>query len=625
VRLKLVSLLIILSGLSACSTTEKPTKNSDNYSSSVNALENSANSAQSIYQLAKNRQGADKIQLLYSARDAAVSEQSWQLLELVCAELELTPSVDQIQNNLYLAYALKQQNKNDKALVILQALDGQLKQPEHFAWHQFLTASVYASQNFAKRAVPYFFAATESATKNNIDIPQLNQQLWDNLNKLSSYALERFNRGSVIQQGWVNLALYHHVYGGSSVELDQAINNWRRRYPGHPASNILAKKNELVADLAPVTINRLVVLLPQSGANKRLGDALKAGALAALDQHVIDETIFIDENNSVQEISEQLSTLKPDFVIGPLLKTNIDKLAEANALLDIPTLHLNTFEGERLSLQHYFFALSPEHEVQQALEHFLAQGYQKPMLLAPNNANGQRLVDYFNLQWQRYSETKPQIGFYNNNKDMPDTITSLLEVDQSKQRITAVQALFKQQVESETRSRSDIDTIYILGDAIETRLIKPFLDVNVSTFAERIPVYASSKSHSLQIDRTDKGDLDGLYFTELPWMLDSQIKQHNLRQQYDTLWPEHTDISQRLFAMAYDAVMILRDIRQLSLTPGNQFNGLTGKLSVNSSGYIERTLDWAQYSNRRIKPVQLKTQRPVPLFMQSASDILTIN
>ncbi|TMS87848.1 LppC family lipoprotein, partial [Pseudoalteromonas sp. S201] len=126
-----------------------------------------------------------------------------------------------------------------------------------------------------------------------------------------------------------------------------------------------------------------------------------------------------------------------------------------------------------------------------------------------------------------------------------------------------IKALFKQEVESETRSRSDIDVIYILGDATETRLIKPYLDVNISTFAQRIPLYASSKSHSKQIDSTDKGDLDGLYFKELPWMLNSQIKQHNLREQYNTLWPEQADISQRLFAMAYDAVLVINDIRQL--------------------------------------------------------------
>lgn len=623
-RLKLVSLLIILSGLSACSTTEKPTKNSDSINTSANALQNQATSADAIYKLALNRTGADKIQLLYSARDAAISEQSWPLLENICNELEQTPSVDKIQNRLYIAYAQKQQNKNDQALVILQSLDGQLKQPEHFAWHQYLTASIYASQNFPKRAAPYFFRASETANKNNIEIPALQSALWDNLTKLSSYALERFNRGSVIQQGWTNLALYHQVYANSGVELDQAINNWRRRYPGHPAVAILPEQDEALADLAPVNIERLAVLLPQSGANERLGDALKAGILAGLDKQTISDTVFIDENLATQVLSDQLSQFNPDFVIGPLLKANIDKLAQAKTLIDTPTLHLNTFDGERLSLQHYFFALNPEHEVQQALEHFLAKGYQKPMLLAPNNANGQRLVDYFNIQWQRYSETKPQIGFYNDNKDMPNTITSLLEVDKSKQRIKTVKSLFKQEVESETRSRSDIDAIYILGDAIETRLIKPYLDVNVSTFAQRIPLYASSKSHSKQIDRTDKGDLEGLYFTELPWMLNATVKQHNLRNQYNTLWPENADISQRLFAMAYDAVSVLSDIRQLSVMPGNKFTGLSGKLSVNTSGHIERTLDWAQYTNRRIKAVQLETKQPVPLFMQSANESTTL-
>jgi len=612
-----------LSGLSACSTTEKPTKTSDNFSNSANTLKNEALNAQSIYQLAQNRFGADKIQLLYSARDSAITEENWPLLEKIGTELTLTASVDQIQNRLYIAFAQKEQNKNQQALEVLNSLDGELKQPEHFAWHQFLTASIFASQNLPKRAAPYFFAASESSAKNDISIPQLDKALWNNLKQLSSYALERLNRGSVIQQGWVNLALYHQVYANNSVDLDQVINNWRRRYLGHPGNNVLPKKESYIDDLAPLNIERLVVLLPQSGANQRLGDALKAGILAALDKKQIDETLFIDENTEIQTLSAKINELQPDFVIGPLLKANIDKLANANTLFDIPTLHLNTFDGERTSLQHYFFALNPEHEVQQTLEHFLAQGYQKPMLLAPNNTSGQRLIDYFNLQWQRYSETNTQVGFYNDNKDMPNTITGLLEVDKSKERIKAVKTLFNKEVESETRSRGDIDAIYILGDAIETRLIKPYLDVNVSTFADRIPIYASSKSHSKQIDTTDKGDLEGLYFTELPWMLDSQITQHNLRQQYNTLWPEQADISQRLFAMGYDAVAMLGDIRQLTITPDKYFSGLSGNLSINSAGNIKRTLQWAQYSDRRIKAVQLKTQQPVPLFMQSASDSIS--
>jgi outer membrane PBP1 activator LpoA protein len=621
VRLKLVSLLIVLSGLSACSTTEKPSNTAENQSGQANTALSQLTDAQSMYQAALNRQGADKIQLLYTARDAAITEQRWSLLETICFELESTPSVDQIQNKLYIALAQEKQGKSDRALEQLQLLESQLTLPEHKAWHQYLSARVYASQGMPKQAMPYYFAASTISNENNFTVADLNKDLWASLTQLSSYALERFNRGSVVQQGWVNLALYHQVYLGAPVELHQAMNNWMRRYPGHPAAEILPKKVTELVQVEPLNVNRLAVLIPLSGANERLGDALKAGVLAALDTHPLEQTLFIDESLSAAEISLKLSEFKADFVIGPLLKSNIEKLSTAQTLIDYPVMHLNSFEGERISQQHFFFALSPEHEIQQALERFLTAGYQKPMLLAPNNSNGQRLVEYFNQQWQRYSEVKPQVGFYAGKDDMPKTITGLLEVDQSKERIQVVKSLFKQEVESETRSRSDIDVIYILGDATETRLIKPYLDVNVSTFADRIPLYASSKSHSKQIDSTDKGDLEGLYFTELPWMLDGQIKQHNLRQQYERLWPENTDISQRLFAMAYDATSLLGDVKQLSMIQGKRFAGISGELSIETNGYVTRTLDWAQYKNKQIIAVELATEQPIPLFMQSATGI----
>ncbi|WP_404342493.1 penicillin-binding protein activator [Pseudoalteromonas mariniglutinosa] len=620
-RLKLVSLLIILSGLSACSTTENPSNATENRRDQGNIAQNQLANAQSMYQMALNRQGADKIQLLYTARDAAITEQLWSLLEQICFELESTPSVDQIQNTLYIALAQTQQGKNSLALTMLTSLKSQLVLPEHITWHQYLTARVYASQGMLKEAMTHFFLASETATENNLDIANLNQDLWQTLTQLSSYALERFNRGSVVQQGWVNLALYHQVYLGAPVELHQAMNNWLRRYPGHPAASVLPKKLTELINVKPLQVKRLAVLIPQSGANERLGDALKAGTLAALDNRPLEETLFIDENLTTEQIASKLDQFNADFVIGPLLKDNIEKLTNAQTLINTPTLHLNTFDGERISQQHFFFALNPEHEVRQALEHFLTVGYQKPMLLAPNNNSGQRLVEYFNLQWQRYSEVKPQIGFYNDKKDMPNTITQLLEVDQSKTRINEIKSLFKQEVDSETRSRSDIDVVYILGDAIETRLIKPYLDVNVSTFAERIPLYASSKSHSKQIDKTDKNDLDGLYFTELPWMLEGQLKQHNLRMQYNALWPEDADIKQRLFAMSYDAVSLLGDIKQLSVISGKQFNGISGKLSIASNGTITRSLAWAQYKNKQIKMVELATEQPLPLFMHSASNL----
>ena len=205
---------------------------------------------------------------------------------------------------------------------------------------------------------------------------------------------------------------------------------------------------------------------------------------------------------------------------------------------------------------------------------------------------------------------------YADKKDMQNQVKRLLEVDESKKRINKVKLLFREKVKNETRSRRDIDVVYLIGDAVQTRLLKPYFDVNISTFADKIPLYASSKSHSLQVDRTDKRDLAGLYFTEIPWMLPQGNTQPTLRAQFNQLWPQQGDLQQRLFAMGYDAVKLIPQLKQLSTLSGKSIQGLTGLLSINRDGEIHRKLQWARYYQKSIKTVDLKEVKPTPLFLQ---------
>ena len=119
------------------------------------------------------------------------------------------------------------------------------------------------------------------------------------------------------------------------------------------------------------------------------------------------------------------------------------------------------------------------------------------------------------------------------------------------------------------------------------------------------------------MDHTDRGDLEGLYFTEQPWMLNKSVDKFNLRTQYNALWPEKADIEQRLFAMAFDAVQLIPELKQLAKVPGKTFIGLTGRLSVKEYNTITRRLNWAQYHKKKISLVQLDEQKPTPLFMQN--------
>ncbi|WP_036974884.1 penicillin-binding protein activator [Pseudoalteromonas luteoviolacea] len=620
-QLKKLSLIVaILSGLSACGTTPKNQQPVSNPQSQVQKAQPQENlNANALYTLALSKQGASRIQLLYSAREAAISEQNWPVLEQVCFELETKASVDHVQNKLYIAFAQKEQGKYESAHTILQTVNAQLKLAEHRGWHQYLTGSIFASQKLPKKALVHYFKSADIAQQNKLTIAGLDKDIWSALQQLSSYALERFDRGSVIQQGWVKLAKYHQVYLGSTVQLHQAMNNWQRRYKNHPGSFIIPSEVKSTINLAPYQATKLAILLPQSGSSERLGAALKNGFLAAMDKSQVNEIYFIDEMDSAELIERELQKVQADFIIGPLLKSNIVKVKSSSFVAQSAAIFLNEIDpedAERIHTEHYYFALNPEHEVEQAMVHFLAKGFQKPMLLAPNTPSGQRLIAHFNSQWQNFSKTEPEAGFYNNSEDMVEVITGLLEVDSSKARIKEVKSLFRSEVESETRSRRDIDAIYILGDAIETRLIKPYLDVNVSTFAERIPLYASSRSYSKQIDKTDKGDLEGLYFTELPWMLPDAINERNLRDTYARLWPEQADIEQRLFAMAHDALNLIPELKQLSKIPGKEFDGLTGSLSIKEANQIHRKLSWGQYHKNSIRLVSLDERLPTPLFMQ---------
>ena len=143
------------------------------------------------------------------------------------------------------------------------------------------------------------------------------------------------------------------------------------------------------------------------------------------------------------------------------------------------------------------------------------------------------------------------------------------------------------------------------------------MDVNISPFAKRIPIFASSRSHDIKSDKTDKKDLAGLYFSEIPWMLPLTGTQQTLRSDFDEIWPERSTLEQQLFAMGFDAVQLIPHLRQLQMVPGKTLAGLTGNLTVNQDGDVERQLKWAQYREKQIVTLDIKTEKPTPLFIKN--------
>lgn len=138
---------------------------------------------------------------------------------------------------------------------------------------------------------------------------------------------------------------------------------------------------------------------------------------------------------------------------------------------------------------------------------------------------------------------------------------------------------------------------------MQTQLFKPFVDVSVSETAPKLPIYASSRSHSTRLDNTEQRDLNGLTFTEMPWMLPLNTNPA-LREEYQQLFQAQDENLQRLFAMGYDAYRLIGILRQQQQLSALVFPGLTGQLRLNSNGSIVRQLSWAKYQNNRLIAVQ---------------------
>lgn len=104
-------------------------------------------------------------------------------------------------------------------------------------------------------------------------------------------------------------------------------------------------------------------------------------------------------------------------------------------------------------------------------------------------------------------------------------------------------------------------------------------------------------------DANDLRDLNGLTFTETPWLLGEQHIQA-VREQYLQLFPDQDETLQRLFAMGYDAFQLIGSLKQQRQLPSLSYPGFTGRLTVSAQGDIQRQLSWASYQTNRLVSVQ---------------------
>ena len=507
------------------------------------------------------------------------------------------------------AYLLEKRYQDAAAVL---SFSSTLSTAEQAHWQRYylLNATIAELQNDNAKAVEYRvalndFLDSELQSTNNT-------HTWESASVIPTTELTkltlRFKTENPTLSGWYQLAATAQQYRTEPQLLITNLQQWKTDYPQHPA--LSGFPVELVKAMAttPYAPQQIAVLAPLTGKRAVAGKAIRDGMLSAYYQDEAEQRIdlrFYDTAaKSADELYLQAIDDGADFVVGPLLKQNLAKVIPL--VKDVPLISLNKLAETAVSENIYYFSLSSSDEAIAAAKKMHQDGIKQPLVLAPNNRAGNRLSAEFTQHWQTLTDGTSETYKYKSRSDMQNTVTSLFSVTSSNQRIRLMQNLVGNDIKAKTRSRRDIDAIYIIATPSEAMLAIPYIATTQNPYAPQVAVYASSRTHGNNLSKSQSRDLNGLIFSDMPWLLNPDLK---LKQQTLALWPNMSKIQQNLFAMGYDSFKLIPNLLQLRNFPNLRLAGQTGILYINDNGIIEREFSWAKYRSGKIRLEETTPER----------------
>lgn len=311
--------------------------------------------------------------------------------------------------------------------------------------------------------------------------------------------------------------------------------------------------------ILPRAVENLAVLLPDSGALASVGKEIYQGMQDMGNQFgtVTPSKKYATTAASVVSQYQQAASEGADIVVGPLDKEALDKLLASN-LLTVPVLSLNYATDGQSSPALYQFGLSPEDEARQVAAFTTSRGLRQALVLVPDSQWGSRLAEAFTAA---YSAAGGQV------------ISSVAYPNSaSKDYLGSLQAALA--------NSNGAQMVFLGASPTQARLMKPLLQAQ----APDLPVYATSHVFSGRIERSKDADLEGIIYTEVPFVLQN-LQQDRLEQ---LKYP-------RLYALGMDAVAIAKNLP--ALTQNQRLQGRTGEISLAPNRLIQRRLVMATFKD----------------------------
>ncbi|TVQ87609.1 MAG: penicillin-binding protein activator [Chromatiaceae bacterium] len=386
-------------------------------------------------------------------------------------------------------------------------------------------------------------------------------------------------------RGWVELARLVGGFGAASPELDSRYAQWRGRNRMHPAEGSLVSAYfRTLAGGYPAN-TEVLVLLPRGGRFGTAGNAVRDGIQAAREADRSGNRPNLDFRDASGRVTGPFDRGVDggaQLVIGPLDREGVDSLAGRPALR-VPTLALNRSGGGTAS-NLYQFSLAPEDEAINAANLAWAAGLRSAALLYPSDPWGERMATAYRGQWR--------------------TLGGRMLAEQSYSptagnHARAVDALL---------AGGTPDLVFLVATTAEVRPLWSALQLGLP----RIPAIATSHVYDGDIDPSRDEALAGLYFVEIPWLLDQARSDSLSRRALTDRLPNVRGPLARLYAMGIDAYRLAPRISEMGRSPGTFFPGETGGLNIDSLGQVRRQLVLARFTPGGPRVQQRIEVRPAP-------------
>ncbi|RZU97902.1 penicillin-binding protein activator [Spiribacter vilamensis] len=419
-------------------------------------------------------------------------------------------------------------------------------------------------------------------------------RLWQALYTMPMAELEAAidSATSVIADRWLKLAVGVREHALDPAATRSFIDDWKR---SPSTSDVSAATLERIfamqrADLSPP--RRVAVLLPLSGDLADAGQAVRDGLLAAYYADDADRPAlaFFDVGaNGMDVISAYREAIAAGAgrIIGPLRKSAVRDLI-ASTDLRIPVIALNRIESDGTGSGFQQFGLAPENDAVATASLARQLGHERLLIIHRDDDWGQRVASAFETALTAAGgEIVGRQTYPPDQDDLSYPIKALLLIDDSEDRRDRLESLTGRRYGFEARRRRDTDGIFVAAFERDARLVVPQLRFHRGI---DLPVFGISDSFPEQPEIGANRDLSGLIFARMPWLLDDPTSAiaADARRQLEAVRSGEPPV--RLEGLGVDSYRLLSGIDALTRDPRLTMPGVTGRLSINTEGQVERAL-----------------------------------